>query len=121
MARPSKVADEAPFSKKYAHNDWFHIGNVACSIFGFTKNSGDGLRYSYTITEMYTDKKGARQRSDFFPDGEGLTIKAVVDEAERRIARNRELHKIRAEIHGEPPQAVPEAPPASKSEDAPVE
>ena len=120
MARPRKVPDEAPYTKKYAHNDWFHIGNVGCSIFGFTKNSGDGLRYSYTLTGMYSDKDNKRQRTDFFPAGEGLTIKAVVDEAERRIERNKELHKTRAEVHGEPPQAAPEAQPAERN-DAPVE
>jgi hypothetical protein len=119
MARPSKVADEgAP--KKFAHQDWFHIGNVGCSIFGFPRKSGDGLRYSYTITAMYTDKDGQRQRSDFFPAGEGLTLKAVIDEAERRIERNKELHRIRAEVHGEQGQAAPEAPPAEKP-DAPIE
>lgn len=119
MARPSKVSDEgAP--KKYAHQDWFHIGNVGCSVFGFTKKSGDGLRYTYTISHMYTDSQKVRQRSNFFPEGEGLTIKAVVDEAESRIARNKALHAARAQVHGDQQQAKEEPKPAV-SEDAPVE
>lgn len=117
MAKPRKVTNgDSP--KKFAHNDWFHIGNVGCSIFGFPRKSGDGLRYSYTITGLYTDSDGDRQRTDFFPAGEGLTIKAVVDEAERRIERNRELHKIRTEIHGEGQEKGQDAPPAPTSEDA---
>ncbi len=119
MARPPKVSNEGS-AKKYAHNDWFHIGNVSCAIFGFHKQSGDGLRYTYTISHTYTDSKNNRQRTDFFPEGEGLTIKAVVDEAESRIARNKELQKVRAQVHGDQPQAAPEAPPAV-SEEAPVE
>lgn len=120
MARPRKVSDEGS-SKKYAHNDWFRMGNVACAIFGFHKKSGDGLRYTYTLSHMYTDSDGNRQRTDFFPEGEGLTLKAAVDEAERRIERNKELHKISAQVHADVmPQAVAEPTPA-KSEDAPIE